>query len=171
MINPWIVLGVGAVILAVGIGAERAGYQRGVNAEKVASQGKLDKLNDDLAKQEALANHELEVANAENMRIVSEREKLKHQLGANREKAVVAANELRNVLAVERLRFGTTEPAISGTSCDSAKAGSGSSPSVASPTIVQLPDAVTRDLRSFAYDAEKLRIDYQLCYDYAQQVR
>lgn len=171
MINPWILLGVGAVILAVGIGAERVGYQRGTNEQKVAQQERIDQLNADLVLQEAAADRDLEVANAENMRLGLERDRLKNKLGAKHEEALVVANAERTRLAIERLRFGTREAASSGAGCDGSGTPPGDSPTPTRTTVVQLPDEITRDLRSFAYDADKLKADYQLCRDYAQQVK
>jgi hypothetical protein len=170
MMNPWVILAIVLTLGATHTGAYTLGYGNGVNAQKVADQEQFDKLNKDIADQKAQANAKYRDALGSIIALQTERDKFKNQLGEQREKNREVTTKLADAYAAYQLRFSVTEVArcwrggryTQGAECDAA--------SPAKTTTVQLPDAITANLRRLAKDADELNDDYKACYAYANQV-
>jgi hypothetical protein len=179
--NPWFILG-GLLSLFVAFGAgHHQGHKTGINAQKVASQevidtankrtqGIIDGYNTQMADQKAIATTRAIAQRDEVIALQAERDKFKSQLGAEHVKNQDTTRRLSAAYAAYSLRFkpdigsgswhsaGSGEDAKGGPACDAPSA------------VVQLPEALTRDLRQFATDADELNDDYKLCYGYTALV-
>lgn len=169
-LNPWIILGAIIIVLVLCAGSAYEGHEIGVNSQKVADQKQFDLINQTIARNKVKANGILRAAQERNANLAADNEifnrKLMGEHNANREKT----DALERIYAVYGLRFRAQIAGCGGSS-------GGSMPSQGDPastdgtTFVQLPDAIARNLRQLAKDADKLRDDYRLCYDYANQMK
>ena len=171
MMNPWIILGaVTAMIIALA-GAAYEGHSIGVNSQKAADQKQFDDINNRLAAQKVEANGLYRKQQDENLIVMTERDKLKNQLGEQDAKNRKSVLVLNANLATAKLQFRTSQTTGCGNGGGSAVGSGGNSASTQSTSVVQLPDKVTSDLRQFALDADLLAADYKLCYGYATKVK
>jgi hypothetical protein len=179
--NPWFIFG-GLLSLFIAFGAgHHQGHKTGVNAQKVASQeaidtankrtqGIIDGYNIQIAEQKAIATTKAIAQRDEVIALQAERDKFKSQLGAEHVKNQDTTRRLSAAYAAYSLRFkpdvgtgawnssGPGESTQGGAACDAA------------PEVVQLPAALTDDIRQLVEDADELNDDYKLCYGYANSV-
>jgi hypothetical protein len=169
--SPWTLLA--GLVLAISLfgGGYYKGNQAGINAEKVRTQGIIDGYNLQIAEQKAAAASKAIDQRDQVIVLQAERDKFKKQLGEQHVKNQDLTNSLHDAYSAYSLRF-RAEPENTGCghgsgSCESTQgAGAGD----AGATVVQLPDALTRDLRQLVKDADALNDDYKLCYGYVQEV-
>lgn len=168
--NPYLIIGALLALAAAAGGGFYEGHKTGIDGQKVADQAQFDAINAGLTKQKADAAALLAQANADNAALAVARDTLKTTLETEREKNRAATDSLHTQLAGVGLRF-----RAQGAGCGASGGGTqaaGTDPAAAqSSAVVQLPDALAASLRQLAYDADKLRDDYALCYGYATQVR
>lgn len=169
--NPYALLAAGFVAVALWFGGDYSGHARGVNQQKVSDQARFDKINTDLTNQKADASEKYRTAQANNLALMTERDQLKTTLGKEHEQNRIATAALRDKYAGTGLRY--TNSAGSGIGVSGiGTSGTGNNPASASGTaVLQLPDALTANLRRLAFDAETLADSYRECYGYAQQVK
>lgn len=169
--SPWAIL---AIVVAFGgclAGAEHFGDVRGTNQQKVADQTQFDKVNADLAKNKADAAQIYETEQAKIIALQGERDAAKTQLENEHADNEKATNALRSQLAGERLRFAAAQDT------GSRAGGAGAMPANANPAsdstaaVCVVSDAVDADLKSIAYDADSLRDDYKLLYEWAHSLK
>ena len=158
-------------LLGVGVWQNHSGHVAGVNAQKVSDQVQFDKINQERADQKTAANAEYRKVQDENLALMADREAFKTTLEKEREKNRIATNALRDKYSSVGLRFATGQGAGLGRCSCSTQSPGANSPSSDGPSVVQLPDKVTSDLRQLEYDADTLADEYRKCYSYAQQVK
>lgn len=169
--NPYAIIA--ALVVAIGLwfGGDHVGHTRGINEQKVADQGKFDKVNADLTENKAEAAGILKTKNAEILALMIERETLKTTLEKDREKNRVATNALRDKYASIGLRIELGKDSGRWPGGGSASSTVVNSTGVDAAAILQLPDTVTGNLRQLVFDADNLADEYRKCYGYAQQVK
>lgn len=164
--NPWVILGaVLALFISFGTGYE-AGHKGGVNAQKIADQAGIDKVNAQIAENKRIAYAELANSQQEVIATQVERDKFKTQLEQEHQTNVETTNKLRDAYSAYGLRF-RAEVERSGASSQDGVPSEGHAASDASAPVCQLSDATTKSLRDIAYDCDTLRDDYKLLYDWA----
>lgn len=164
--NPWMILGVLLAFLAVGGGGYGYGHHNGVNAQKVAGQGMVDKVNDDLAAQKTEAAILLKKSNDRLLQTLADRDAVKAQLENTHVANQAATTALRNQYAALGLRFRTQGAGCGGSGGNSVPEASAPA-SDTTTTDIQLPDSITRNLRQLAEACDSLKDDYKLLYDWA----
>jgi hypothetical protein len=172
MLNPWIILG-GAVASAAlyGVGLQQ-GRTMGINSQKVLSQGQFDKVNKDLSTQKAEAALKLKVLYDQRDADQAAHDDVKQKLEIARVKQQTEISALRVKYSSSVLRYPTPKQGAGcGLSSVSSASSQADSPDAASPTLSQLPDAITRDLRQLTVDADELSANYRACYDYINPVK
>jgi hypothetical protein len=179
--NPWFLFGaLLSLFLAFGTGHHQ-GYKSGVNEQKVAdqktidaantrAQGIIDGYNIQVAEQKAVATNKAIAQRDEVIALQAERDKFKSQLGAEHVKNQDTTRRLSAAYAAYSLRFKPDIGAGSWNSAGPGESSKGDAACNAPPEVVQLPEALTRDLRQLATDADELNDDYKHCYGYAYSV-
>lgn len=166
--NPWLIAGMlGAVILA-GLGGITAGHHYGKLSQQVEDQVKFDKINADLTQQKAEAAKLLKEANARVLAEMQLRAKQQQELAQLKEKSREETNRIAAELATHELRFRAETAGCGPSSGGSGNSEKGEAGSRAS-TIVQLPAALTRDLRQLAQAADELKAEYAACKLFVEQ--
>jgi hypothetical protein len=181
MFNPWFIFG-GLLSLFIAFGAgHHQGHKTGVNAQKVASQetidaannrtqGIIDGYNIQVAEQKAIATTKAIAQRDEVIALQAERDKFKSQLGAEHVKNQDATRRLSAAYAAYSLRFKPDIGTGAGDSVGPGESAEGSAACNAPPKVVQLPEALTRNLRQLVEDADELNDDYKLCYGYENPI-
>lgn len=170
-VNPILILVIGLVWLGSLVGVGKWQHTAGVTAQKVADQVQFDTINQKLADQKTEAAEVLKKANANNLALMVERDRLKTTLEKTREENRQATAAARDHYAGLGLRFQPAEAAGCGRGGGGAP-GTGANPSGADAApAVELPAAITASLRQITYDADTLADEYRKCYGYAQRVK
>lgn len=169
--NPYIIIGALIALAAAFFGGDHLGHGRGVNEQKVADQKQFDQINAERAKQKAEANALYQQAQADIIALQADRDALKTTLEKEREEARKTTDDLRTKYAGLSLRFRSVQSGGNRQDGAGAKGAGGNPASPAATTVLQLPDQVAGNLRQLAFDADKLRDDYALCYGYANKVK
>jgi hypothetical protein len=176
--NPWMIIGVLAMLAGSWFGGHHQGYKVGVNEQKVAdqktidaanarTQGIIDGYNIQIVEQKADANLKYRKAQADVIEALAERDTFKTKLGEEHVKNQDLTNRLRDAYAAYGLRFAVpAEDARHWCGGGGAEAAGLKTSGDAPPAVIQLPEALARNLRQFAYDADELNDDYKLCYGY-----
>lgn len=168
-LNPWVLLGGLLLVLSLCAGSAYEGHKIGVNAQKAEDQQQFDAINQKLAEQKAAAAQQYRDKQAGIIARQHDQEVFKANLEKEHVKNQDTSNRLRDAYAAYGLRFRAAESAGSGDS-DRCPEGPGAGcAGNASAAIVQLPEALTRNLRQLAYDADRLNDDYRLCYGYVNK--
>lgn len=170
MINPWSILA--AVLIAVSLfaGGYYKGNKDGMNAEMVRTQGIVDGYNLQVSQQKAAAASKAIDQRDKVIALQVERDRFKNQLGEQHVRNQELTNRLRDTLDAYGLRFRAAEGSGCGNSAGSTGSAERSPAGDAAAQVVQLPDALARNLRQLVKDADELNDDYKLCYGYAQEV-
>lgn len=146
-------------------------HSRGVDQQKVADQAQFDKLNASIADQEALANAKYRTQQNANLALATERDALKVTLEKEHETNRIATAALRDRYAAVGLWYTSGQSTESGLGGRRTEGASVDPTSASGVTVVQLPDAITSDLRRLAFDADELADSYRECYGYAKKLR
>jgi hypothetical protein len=167
VINPWVVLGALIALLSAGGIGFIEGHKVGVNTQKAADQVEFDRINRERAQQKAIAETEARTQRDEVIAVLAERDKFKSQLGAQHVENQTLTRRLADAYAAYSLRFQTpVQDGWCGGSSTASGATEGQSASTPRTAVVQLPDALARDLRQLARQADELNDDYKLCRAY-----
>lgn len=168
--NPWAI--VVALILAVSLwfGGYFSGKSAGINIQKVADQAQLDDINQKLADQKAEANKKYREQQSTIIALQHEREIFKTKLEKEHVKNQDTTNRLRDAYAAYGLRFRAAEDSGCGAGAGCAEGTGTGGSGDAGAKVVQLPEAIARNLRQLAFDADQLNDDYRLCYGYANKI-
>lgn len=162
---------IAAVLAIVAIGADRFGYTRGVNAQKVADQVEFDAINAKLTTQKAEAAAAYRQAQDDIIALQVERDQIKTDLEKKREADRKTTDDNRTKFASLGLRF--PAPKGAGDRADSCgpKAPGANAAEPSAPATVELPKQITSDLRQLALDADNLADEYRKCHGYAVTVK
>jgi len=170
-VNPILILVIGLVWLGSLVGVGKWQHTAGVTAQKVADQVQFDTINQKLADQKAEAAEILKKANASNLALMVERDRLKTTLEKTREENRQATAAARDHYAGLGLRFQPSQAAGCGRGGGGTQ-GAGADPAATdAAATVELPEAITASLRQITYDADTLADEYRKCYGYAQGVK
>lgn len=169
--NPYLIIGALVALAAAFGGGDYLGHGRGIDEQKVADQKIFDQINAGLAKQKAEANALYQQAQADIIALQAERDDLKTTLEKEREEARKTTDDLRSKYAGLSLRFRSVQSGGNRPNGAGAQSAGGNPASPATASVLQLPDQVAGNLRQLAFDADKLRDDYALCYGYANKVK
>lgn len=161
-----LLIGLVALLSVFGTGYG-VGHSHGVDSQKVADQQAIDKVTAQIAENKRIANAELTNALNGVIAIQTERDKFKTKLQQEHQENVQTTDRLHSAYESIRLRF-AADPARSGASCDNALPTKGNAPGNDGTSVCQLSEEATRSLRQIALDADRLRDDYKLLYDYVR---
>lgn len=158
---------IGGACIASGI----EGHKIGKESQQAADQKQFDQYNQAVVSQKIQAAAILADANAANLKLATDRDNLKTQLGKAHEAASIATNSLRTQLAGSSLRF--TADKDSGCGDGGASPADAKTDTASAPTTpaVRLPDATSRTLLTLAFEADQLADSYRECYGWAQSVK
>ena len=152
---------------------EGKGYVRGIDAQKAIDQPVFDRINTDLAEQKSSAEKLFrELANkvlAETARADAFKNDLEKARAINRN----LTNDTARQLAGVRLRFAAESSSPTSASCRSGGTSPGSSQAApasdtATPSCV-LSGAVEAAIKLIVFDADTLRDDYKLLYEWVNR--
>lgn len=170
MLNPWLILGFVLALAAAGIGGEIHGHKWGVDQQAKADQAQFDRVNADIASNKAQAAALLNEANAKVIQTLTERDALKTRLEAqnavNRKQTDDLASQLRGM----QLRFAAQDSG-SGASGDGAASTVADAANHDAPATCVLSEEASRSIEEIVLDADRLRDDYRLLYDWAHSLR
>ena len=164
--NKYVIIALLWLVSFVGVGA----WQRhdGKTAQKVEDQAQFDKINADIAKQNAEANALYVAAVESKDKAEKERAAIKLALEKERQSNVQAINDLRSKYANVGLRYAVQGAGLwASGSC--ALPGEGNAAGNSGTAEYELPAAITANLRELAYQCDALNADYKLLYDWANQ--
>ena len=148
------------------LAASYVAYDLGQDSQKAKDQVIFDQVNADLAKQKKEAASLLNSLQQKIIDAQAESAKFKHQLEIQRAQHNETVTALRTEYAASGLFFDSPQSAGCGSSGGST-GGSQGDPSSTCPTSrVQLPDSIAADLRQLVYEADKLAVEYETCYNY-----
>lgn len=171
MLNPWIILAGVLSLVAASFAGYHRGHASGMEAQQAIDQREFDRINAERARQTAEANALYRKAQDDAVALATARDQLKTQLEVEHAQHQKATDDLRASLAARRLRFALAESPGPGRDRAGAAGAGDHSAGAARAAVVQLPDALTANLRRLAFDADRLADDYRQCYGYAQRVR
>lgn len=167
MLNPYTIIAALVLAAALFFGGEHVGNTRGTNAQKVADHVQFDKINKQTAENKAIADAKYRGAQAIIIQLAADRALADNQREKERQSDVKTINDLHNRYASVGLRFSTGQTSGLGGSGIRADSTGASTAGNNGSTDVQLPDALSRDLRSLQFEADRLRIDYALLFKWA----
>lgn len=136
------------------------GYKTGGNAVRVEYQSAL---ND----QKAIADEMIQENIKQVQSTVAENEKIKKNLEIERRANAKTTNDLRSKLANDGLRF-FASCAKSGSNAMSTESNAADNAGAAN---VQLPEKIATSLRELAFDCDTLKDDYNLLYNFNQELQ
>lgn len=164
-------LAVVGILAAIAYGIDSRAYERGVTVQKAEDQKEFDRINGELTTQKAEANRLLQKAGADIIALMAERAKLTAKLEKQHADNQAATAALRDKYAGVGLRFAAPEGSGCGAGGGGSQGASSDAASTPATAVIQLPDALTRNLRRLAEDADKLKDEYALCYAWAGEVK
>ena len=165
MINPYSIIYAIIIWLASLAGVGWWQHNAGRDAQKAADQVQFDKINADLSQQKTTAANIYRSAQATIIATLAERDKFKTQLETDHAKNIKTITDLRNQYAGLGLRFAAPEGSGRGTGSTSPLPAEAGAARIKPTAFVQLPDALARNLRALAFDADELAVEYKKCYD------
>lgn len=168
--NPYMILGAVIFLAVACAGSAWEGHSIGVNSQKAEDQAQFDQINASLTQQKADAHAKLEKALGDNLDVMSEREEAKAQLEKEREIHRTGTNALRTQLAFAGMRL-PAETSGCGGGGGGTETPASSAPGDASPAFCVVSAAAAQSLRDIAFDADTLRDDYKLLYDWAHSLK
>jgi hypothetical protein len=153
-------------------GVYTEGYTHGVDAQKATDQVEFDRIERDITEQKAQANALYQSALADIVKAQAANDQFKTQLEKAREINRSQTNDIARRLAGQRLRFAADPPAQAA-GCGAGGGGAASSPPEAprdaSPAACVVSAAVDTALKSIVFDADTLRDDYKLLFEWAHR--
>lgn len=165
--NPWTICAALVLVIGAALGGYTTGRAAGVNAQKVADQAAFDEIDQKLTAQKAEANAAYRAFQEHNLALVVERDQLKTNLEKRHAQDAAATDADRRRFAGLGLRFAAAENA----GCGDRRLGASSAEADAarpdSAAAVELPAAITSDLRQLTFEADQLADAYRKCYGYA----
>jgi hypothetical protein len=164
----WVAIAVTLFLAGTHWKAYHSGHSTGVLEQKAEDQVQFDKINADITKQKAEAAAILAKANAEILAGVAREADVKTQLEKTRETNRKATNDLANQLAGHRLQFAAQGPGSWGSGPGSGGAETKTTSDSGAATCI-VSEAVDRSLKAIVLDADTLRDDYKLLYDWAHR--
>lgn len=169
--NPYSIIA--ALLIAMGLwfGGEYRGHSTGVAEQKVADQIQFDKINAGLTKQKTDAATLYQNVQASIIALQTERDTFKTQLGEQHAKDQAATDAARSRYSNLKLRFRATQGERCGGSSSGSVPGSTNPTGATGAKTVELPTAVTSNLRQLAFDADQLADNYRLCYNFTRQMK
>lgn len=168
-LNPWVYFAALLVVLALCAGSAYEGHSIGVDSQKVADQVEFDRINAAITAQKAHANAELLAANTETRAQKERSDTLTHKLENEHADNQNLTERNRVALDAIRLRF-SADPARCGSGGADSKTDCGTATGDASTTVCQLSDQADKSLKAIVHDADTLRDDYKLLYDWSRGV-
>ena len=171
MINPYTILGGVLLLIAVAVGGYSFGHKYGTATQAATDQKTFDSINAQLTKQKADANALMQGKQAEIIALQTERDNFKTQLEAQYAQNRKATESLRGQLASVKLRFAAAKNTGSGTNGSSTVSGTSNAAGNAATTYCVVSDTVDATLKSIVHDADTLRDDYTLLYNWAHGVK
>lgn len=165
MLNPYAILAVAALWLASVAGVGWWQHNAGRDAQKAMDQAQFDKINADLSQQKTIAADTYKTAQATIIQVMAERDKFKTQLEADHAKNLMAITDLRNKYAGVGLHFVAPQSSRCGPGSPSPMPAEADTASTQPATVVQLPESIASNLRTLAFDADALAVEYKKCYD------
>lgn len=167
MLNPWVILAVVLAIVGAGGGGFASGHHFGTAAQKVADQSEFDRINKQIAERKAVADAMYRNAQAVIIQQAVDMAQADNQREKERQSNVKTINDLRSRYAAVGLRFSTGQASGLG-GCRLGADGQSADPAGNYGTAeIQLPDQIERRLRDIAYDADALKVDYTILYNWA----
>ena len=168
--NRYLIIGALLAALAAWFSGTVHGHRAGVAEQKAADQILFDEINHKISTQKAEADAAWRAAQDRNLALVVERDRLKTQLEKRHARDAAATDALRDRYARLGLRY-AAESAGSRCGSDGAAAPGTGTDQPAEPAVVELPGALTADLRQLAFDADRLADDYRKCRAYVMDAR
>ncbi len=169
--NPYTILAAVLLGAAALFGADHFGHSRGVDQQKAEDQKIFDQVNAERVAQKAAANSILQAKLTEIIALQAERATLLTKLETEHAANQKATNDLRAKFAGERLRFQSAKDAGNRADGSDPMPAQGDAADNASPAECVLSAEATERLRGIAYDADTLRDDYKMLYDWAHGVK
>lgn len=154
-----------AIFSAVGY----AGYDYGYKTQKLKDQVIFDQVNKERGEQKQEAARVLEDMQQKIIEAQAESAKFKNQLEKQRAQHNDNITALRIEYASGGLFFDAPVHSGCGSSGGSTGGSQGSSSSACPTSRIQLPDALAAALRQLAYEADKLAVEYETCYNYVNR--
>lgn len=161
-----------ALMIGAAVAGDQFGHRRGVNEQKVEDQIQFDTINAQRAAQKVTANALYRGAQAEIITLQEARANLHNQLGTEHAANQTATNNLRRELSSVRLHFAAQQgaggywPDGPGTTSPTPNPAGD-----ASPAVCVVSREVDEALKAIVYDADSLRDDYTLLYNYVHRVK
>lgn len=165
MLNTYAILAAVIFWLTSLVGVGWWQYNSGRNAQKAVDQAQFDKINADLSQQKTIAADTYKTAQAAIIQMMAERDKFKTQLEADYAKNLMAITDLRNKYAGVGLHFVAPQGSRCGTGSPSPVPTEANTSRITAPAVVQLPESIASNLRTLAFDADALSVEYKKCYD------
>ncbi len=168
--NPYLIIGLMVAGLSLVTGGYALGNKNGRNAQAVLQQAEFDRVNATLTENKRVAANALLQAQADIIKLQSDRDTFKTKLGEQYAKNRADTDAIRDRLLNSRLQF---DSEITG-----CWAGSGSTLSTSGNTAgnnasarCELPATITENLQQLTLDADRLRDDYWLLYNFNHSER
>lgn len=152
-------------------GVDARGYARGVAEQKATDQKEFDRINKALAEQKAEANKLFAQKSAEVLALMQERAQLNQRLETQHAENQAATAALRDKYAGVGLRFRATEAPGRGDGGGSTTGAQANPAGHSTAPVCVVSREVDADLKSIAYDADTLRDDYKLLYEWAHGLK
>jgi hypothetical protein len=164
-VNPYVLGGVLLWVASlVGVGTWM--YGAGGDAQQVEDQREFNRINTERAQQTDQANVKYRAKQDEVIAAQAERDGFKNQLEKERGEHRIETDALRARYAGLGLRFRPSQGATTGDRGGRTGSTEGNTAGADAPADLQLPDAVTGDLRQLAFEADRLKNEYAACYRY-----
>lgn len=142
------------------------GYDLGQDSQKAKDQVIFDQVNQERADQKEQASKMLASLNQQIIEAQAETAKFKNQLEKQRAQSNETVNNLRAQYASASLYIPASQSAGDRGGSGSTSGSQGDTTGANGATNIQLPDSIAADLRQLVYEADKLAVEYETCYNY-----
>ena len=167
MMNPGVILALVLAFLGVGGSSFMYGDHVGTLGQQVKDQKQFDQINADIAKNKKIADAIYRNAQAIIIQQAADRALSDNQREKERQTDAKTNTDLRAKYDATILRFRAPQTSGLG-NCGANTNSPGTGTASNSGTVeVQIPDEITRKLRSIVFDADSLSTDYTLLYNWA----
>ncbi len=163
--NPYLIIGLMVAGLSLATGGYVLGNKNGRNAQAVLQQAEFDRVNATLTENKRVASNALLEAQADIIKLQSDRDAFKTKLGEQYAKNRADTDAIRDSLFNSRLQF-NAEITGCGAGSGSPLSTSGNTASDNASATCELPATITANLRQLTLDADRLRDDYWLLYNF-----
>lgn len=167
MLNPWVILAIVCAIVGAGGGGFIEGKSYGTDRQKVADQVQFDAINKQTADNKTRADAIYRGAQAIIIQQAADRSIADNKREQERQNHAKTINDIRARYDGVGLHFTAGQTSGLGGGSISTNLQSADPTSHPAAADVQLPDAITRRIRSVGYDADALSIDYRILYAWA----